>query len=507
MRRAQAIPLIALAVFFAFPVVTMLASFASPNDIASTLTNISLARLWWFTAWQAALSTVLTVAVALPITWAVSRHSFRFSKTLTGLITVPFFMPAVVIATGVKAILPSAPVAGILWAHVVFNVAVVLRVVGPRWSLLDPTLEDTAADLGATPLRTFRFIVLPYIAPALKNAAAVVFLFCFSSFGVIAILGGIKRRTIEAEIFTQAVNLGDTRTAVSLSVIQAVVILIVFTLGTRQSRVTNTSRTTDTTTTDIATTLRIPTQRQQRRIFAAVALPILIVVTPLFAVILRSLRLDGHFTLDGYRWLFNGTTESVGINIASTLLTSTTFAISCAVLTTTAALVIASAKNTTSLISALTALPLMVSAITLGLGLIVTFDQSPFEWRAERWLIPVIHCVIALPLAVRTLDPAVRAIPESLTQASASLGAGPWRTWRRIELPLLTPALVRSAGLSAAISLGEFGATSFLTRSNSTTVPIAISQLLGHPGSQLSQAAFALAALCVLLFTAALRLA
>jgi thiamine transport system permease protein len=177
------------------------------------------------------------------------------------------------------------------------------------------------------------------------------------------------------------------------------------------------------------------------------------------------------------------------------------------VLTTTAALAIASAKNTTSLISALTALPLMVSAVTLGLGLIVAFDHSPFEWRAERWLIPVIHCVIALPLAVRTLDPAVRAIPESLTQASASLGAGPWRTWRCIELPLLTPALVRSAGLSAAISLGEFGATSFLTRSNSTTIPIAISQLLGHPGAQLSQAAFALAALCVLLFTAALRLA
>jgi len=351
MRWAQAIPLGALAVFFAFPVVTMLASFARPSDITSTLTNASLVRLWWFTAWQAALSTVLTVAVALPITWAVSRYSFRFSKTLIGLITVPFFMPAVVIATGVKAVLPSAPVPAILWAHVVFNVAVIVRIVGPRWAMLDTTLEDTAADLGATSLRTFRFIVLPHIAPALKNAAAVVFLFCFSSFGVIAILGGIKRRTIEAEIFTQAVNLGDTRTAVSLSVIQAVVILIVFTLGTRQSRVTNTSRTTDTTN-DIATTLRIPTQRQRRRIVAAVALPVLIVVAPLVAVILRSLRLDGHFTLDGYRWLFNGTTEAVGINIASTLLTSTTFAITCAVLTTTAALMIASAKNNTSLISA-----------------------------------------------------------------------------------------------------------------------------------------------------------
>jgi thiamine transport system permease protein len=153
----------------------------------------------------------------------------------------------------------------------------------------------------------------------------------------------------------------------------------------------------------------------------------------------------------------------------------------------------------------LTAVPLMTSAVTLGLGVIVTFNANPFNWRSERWLIPVLHCVIALPLALRTLDPAVRAIPIETRQAAASLGASPWRVWRRIELPLLLPSIRRAAGLSGAISLGEFGATSFLTRSDSTTIPLAIQQLLGHPGDTLTQSAFALAALCVVTFTLALR--
>jgi thiamine transport system permease protein len=64
-------------------------------------------------------------------------------------------------------------------------------------------------------------------------------------------------------------------------------------------------------------------------------------------------------------------------------------------------------------------------------------------------------------------------------------------------VPLLRPALTKAAGLAAAISLGEFGATSFLSRSGSTTIPIAIDQLLSHPGSVMPQSAFALAAITI----------
>lgn len=502
MRRAQAVPLVALALFFGLPVLSMVVRYVRQQDVIDTVTTSSLTQVWWFTTWQAAASTALTVTIALPLTWAIARYSFTGSRTITGLVTVPFFMPAVVIATGVSSLLRTPSVAGILWAHVVFNVAVIVRIVGPQWSLMDPTLEDTAADLGATGWRTFRLITLPYIRDSLIQASAIVFLFCFTSFGVIAILGGISRRTIEAEVFIQAVRLGDTTTAISLSVLQAVIVLLVYTIS---SRFTHSEA--DTQQFTIATHQRTISRRIRFVLVAAVTVPTLIVTTPLVGVVVRSFIVDGSLSLNGYRWLFNGTTEAIGINTANTLTTSITFAVICAGITTLSALVIASARNTGRFIATLTALPLMTSAVTLGLGVIVTFNHGIINWRSERWLIPVLHCVIALPLAVRTLDPAVRAIPEEMRQAAASLGASPWRVWRRIDIPLLVPALRRSAGLSAAISLGEFGATSFLTRSDSTTIPIAIQQLLGHPGDTLTQAAFALAALCIVSFALALRAA
>ena len=110
-------------------------------------------------------------------------------------------------------------------------------------------------------------------------------------------------------------------------------------------------------------------------------------------------------------------------------------------------------------------------------------------------MLPVIHTVIALPLAVRTIGTALRGIDGELFHAAADLGASPLRVWWTIEMPLLRPAIVQAAGISAAVSLGEFGATSFLSRSGSMTVPIAIGQLMGRPGTLLQQAAFALATL------------
>jgi thiamine transport system permease protein len=174
--------------------------------------------------------------------------------------------------------------------------------------------------------------------------------------------------------------------------------------------------------------------------------------------------------------------------------TSLVFAFTAAFICVPLALLAATASAPRALFS----LPLAVSAATLGIGLLITFNASPYAWRSERWFIPVIHTVIALPLAIRALEPACRAIPTSLRRASATLGASPFTTWRRVDLPILKPALLRATGLSMAVSLGEFGATSFLSRSDSTTLPIAIAQLLGRPGAVTQQAGFALAALMVL---------
>jgi thiamine transport system permease protein len=203
---------------------------------------------------------------------------------------------------------------------------------------------------------------------------------------------------------------------------------------------------------------------------------------------------NNQFSLSAWRTIFSGSLPALSVSPQSVIITSLVFAITAACMCVPLALLVA----TTSAPRALFSLPLAISAATLGIGLIITFNRSPISWRSERWFIPVIHAVIALPLVIRALEPAVKAIPASLRNASATLGAPPFTTWRRVELPLLKTALLRATGLSMAVSLGEFGATSFLSRSGSTTLPIAIAQLLGRPGAATQQAGFALAALMVL---------
>lgn len=494
-----ALPAAVVSLFVLFPVATILVEFAEFESLWDSLTEPSLVRVWWFSAWQALLSTAATLIVGLPATWALSRHRFRGHRIISGLLTVPFLLPAVVVATGIRSVLPHTGVVPIIWAHVAFNVAVILRVVGPRWALLDQIQIDTAADLGARTLRIAHMVVWPHIRSAVLNAASLVFVFCFTSFAIVTVLGGITRRTIEGEIFIQAIRLGDTKTATSLALLQALVIIGVF-VTTSRSRSHNAMT---------LTSVDAPWVRADWAIALSAALPTALVVAPLAFLIVRSLTIDGTFSLNGYIWLFDGTTDIAGIDATNTIRTSLVFAFVCIVIALPLALIISTSLTVRNggesgnksywprTVTLLTTAPMVISTVTMGLGLIVTFDEWPIDWRSQQWLIPVIHAVIALPLATYVLTPAAQAIPHDLRLASASLGARPLRTWTRIDLPLLMPAIRRASGLCAAVSIGEFGATSFLSRSGSTTIPIAISQLINRPGDVLPQTAFALATITI----------
>ena len=481
-------PMVFLGVFFVVPVANSFLRYFRFSEFSNVLGNQSLRGVAWFSLWQAVISTLLTLVIALPATWALSRFTFRGARLVRGVLTAPFVLPAVVVAAGVLAITDSRGVIPILWAHIVFNVSVVLRIVGPRWSMVNLRLEHAAASLGARPSRTFSLVVLPQISDAVISAATLVFIYCFTSFGVIAILGGVSRRTLESEIFTQAVRLGNTETATALAVLQAVIICTVIFIARQSSRPNSTSL-------HVSAPQPLRTKPRHRNTPLLIsATAVVIIASPLLATIYRSLVVNNQFSFSAWRTIFSGSLPALSVSPQLVIITSLVFAVFAACICVPLALMVA----TTSAPRAVFSIPLAVSAATLGIGLIITFNTSPFAWRSERWFIPVIHAVIALPLVIRALEPAARAIPASLRNASATLGASPFTTWIRVELPLLKPALLRATGLSMAVSLGEFGATSFLSRSGSTTLPIAIAQLLGRPGVATQQAGFALAALMVL---------
>ncbi|MEX2032656.1 MAG: ABC transporter permease subunit, partial [Dehalococcoidia bacterium] len=236
MRRAAiwALPLAFVGFFFVYPVVTILGRGLWPggdldlSPLGDVLGAADLRGVVWFTVWQAALSTLLTLVVALPAAYVVTCYRFRGRLVVRALMTVPFVLPTVVVASAFRALGFEQSISAILIAHVFFNYAVVVRAVGGLWAHLDTHQVDAARMLGATQLRAFGAVTLPALRPAILAAASIVFLFSFTSFGVILILGGPRRATLETEIFLRYSQL-DLRTAAALAIVQlaAVVTLLV----------------------------------------------------------------------------------------------------------------------------------------------------------------------------------------------------------------------------------------------------------------------------------------
>ena len=241
------VPAVFLGVFFLWPVVKVLSLGFTGRRLWELLHDAVFWRVLWFTVWQAAASTVLTLVLALPGAHLLARYQFRGRRLLRALTTVPFVMPTVGVAGAFVAIFDRFglndglfrmrhTVWALLAAHVFFNLAIVLRVVGSYWEGLDSRVEEQARLLGAGPGQVFRWVTLPRLAPALASAASVVFLFCFTSFGVILLLGGPTRATLETEIWRHAVWRGDMASASALAVVQLVAVMALVVVSNRLQR-------------------------------------------------------------------------------------------------------------------------------------------------------------------------------------------------------------------------------------------------------------------------------
>jgi thiamine transport system permease protein len=490
-------PAVFLTVFYLWPFATLVARGVDAGAVGETLRRGATWRVLWFTTWQAVASTGLTLTLGLAPTWAVSRFSFPGRAALLSVLTAVFVLPTVVVGAAIVAVLPGSlerSVWAILGAHVVFNLAVVVRTVGAVWEQLPVDLEHAAATLGAGRWTTFRHVTLPLLRPALAAAAAIVFLFTFTSFGVIRVLGTVNRATIEVEVWRRATQLGDIGGAAVLTMLQLLALAAMIAWSSRAQRRYAHSL-------DIGRSTRRPTPRGRQRWWVAgsVGLAFALVLTPLLALVERSFRGEGGYTAVAWRSLGNNEIRPglrLGVdpldalrNSAVTAAWATVFAI---VIGAAAVIAITALGRSGRLLDTGLMLPLGTSAVTVGFGMLITFDTAPFDWRAAWWLVPIGHALVAVPFVVRSALAVARSIDPDLAAAAATLGAPPVRAWATTTLPLLRRPLAAGAGLAAAISLGEFGATSFLSRSGSETLPIAIERLLGRTGRLFQAQAFAL---------------
>ena len=491
---AAAVPAAFAAVFLGFPFVAILERGLTSGS--GRLLPDGTAHLLWFTFWQAAVSTGLTLAFGLPLAWAIGRFRFRGRSLVRALVLVPFVLPTVVVATSFLAILPQGFERG-LWAifaaHVFFNLAVVARIVGGAWATLDRRTDEAAAVLGAPPWRRFREITLPLLGPSVASAAALTFLFCFTSFGVILILGGPTRATVETEIYNRAARLFDLQAAAALSLLQlAAVGLVLAVTSVLESRAPMA-----TTLTDEVSVLRQPVGRERIVLGVVLAAASFMLIAPLAALVERSLGSFGRLFEETPALLvepWRAAVYSIAFASVASLIAITVGGLAA----------VALATRPPGMLDGVALLPLGVSAVMLGYGFLIAFDTAPYDFRSAWWLVPVAQSLVAAPFVVRIVTPALRSIDPRLREAAATLGATPARVWSEIDLRLAGRALAVAAGFAFAISLGEFGATVFVARAEQPTLPVAIFRFLGRPGveNQGTAAALAVVLACLAVATA-----
>ncbi len=336
---AYTTPLLFLVVFFLYPLVAILrlslvGQAGAPSALDRLVADDYYLRVIWFSAWQAALSTLLTLAIGLPAAYVFARYQFPGKALLRALATVPFVLPTVVVAAAFMALLgrqgllntalqallgldePPIQVMNtlgmVLLAHVFYNYSVVLRIVGGFWSTLDTRLEQAAAVLGADRARVFREVTLPLLLPAIGAAALLIFIYTFASFGVVLILGDPRSPTVEVEIYRQTAQFAYLDVAAALALIQMAGTLLMTLLYTqllaraavpldRRSRAANARP--------------IRTDRERLIVGANIAI-LLLLSAPLLALALRSVIAAAPdttwtLTLDSYQALGVNRTRSL----------------------------------------------------------------------------------------------------------------------------------------------------------------------------------------------------
>lgn len=518
-------PAVFFAVFFAWPVANLLQTALRSDDggwdlsaFGAALTDPRILEVLWFTVWQAVISTILTLLVALPGAWVLGHYRFRGRGLVEALAVVAFVMPTVVVATAIGAaladdgpfgwLLPDGADRGltaIFAAHVYLNVAVVLRMVGSFWAQLDPRLPAAAAVLGASPAQRLRHVTLPALAPSIWAAASIVLLFTLTSFGIVLLLGEFGQATVEVEIQRRVLFLFDLPTAAVLSVVQ---IAMVVTALIVQSRLT--ARVTVEQDLAVEPSLPRPTSTRARGAVAAFLIGWLTVLLgPVLLVFERALRTGDGYGWDNFAALDDSRVGSVVfVPPAEAVANSLGFAAAATVLATTLGLLVALAlaRRTETLRESVWLLPLGVSAVTLGFGMLITFDGPPLALRGTAVLVPIAQALIAIPFVVRAVLPVLRAIRGQIHESAAVLGASPLRTLWWVDLPIVGRALAVAVGFGLAISLGEFGATVFLAPADRPTVPIAIYRFLATPGQANVGQAMALSSILIALTAAAVLL-
>ena len=506
-----AAPLLFIGVLFYWPLAKILSLGFSGNWFESIATAKVLSILW-FTIWQALLSSLVAVLLGIPGAYVLYARRLRGQGLVKAFITVPFVLPTIVVAIGFTSfrripffasfLQSGSNIPIIILAHVFMNYAIAVRVIGSTWKNLDFSLEDAASLDGAGRFRTFVEITLPHLKNSIASAFTLIFLYCAASFGIILVLGGGAIKTVETEIYISATQYLDLPKTAGLVFLQSVITMIAFFLSRDRSESGL-----------IENQAQRPWRKLDRRDLPVIAVTTMFIsifiVLPILKIFVDAFLIEGSPSLLNYANLAgHGARDLLNISVTHAAFNSLRNAVVASAVSICIGLLVSFIisrggggyypRVTRSILDLTFQAPLGLSSVVLGFGYLITFSSGIFPLRSSWIVTPVVASILATPLVIRLIYPALISIDRDLLESAATDGASAEQTWWQIEAPIIRTVILTALSFSALISIGEFGAANFLAYGDQATLPIVLYQLISRPGAQNYGMAMAASSLLIL---------
>tara|TARA_Y100000766_G_scaffold284372_1_gene302676 strand:+ start:7840 stop:9648 length:1809 start_codon:yes stop_codon:yes gene_type:complete len=507
--------------------VTGWSSFQALQEFSSVYGGMEALR---FTLLEAIASALLTVLIGLPVAWCLSRYRWKRIRTLRALIAVPFVTPSIVAAMGFLSLIGQngwlvkigidlrletgligsfAEISGwnhpghflaLIIAHAWFNLSLMIRFVEPTLSSLDPAWEEQLSMLpnGKTRIARIKYLWIPIIGPAVLCAAALSFLFSFTSFALVKWLTPTNF-TLEALMAEAGSSAGivnyrieSSELIYSVALVQFLILLLTLWL-TSVLQKKYSRRLSLVSEKNARTHHGAPTKAAQITVFAGVLFTLL----PFISVILSSFQVrkisggsvERIWTLEGWRNAWSGDLSTMGVGEAMS--NSIIYALCTLLIALPLGWILASTvfkleqtgwTKSSKLLDLACMLPLAVSALMVGLGVLL----GGLRWYPEMFgwfLLPVYpHVLLTVPFVVRIMLPAYHSLDPAFAEQCQMLNLSPLRSWYHGKLMFLRGPAVVAGSLTLAFSLGEFGASWLLVRSGTwDTLSIVVDQLMSRP--------------------------
>ncbi len=464
------------ALIFFIPVILTLAN-ADTQSIKTILNQPYYRHILGFSLIQAVLSAFFSLLIGLPGAWIMNNIDFRFKKTVKSIYAIPFILPSILVVLGFVIFYGNSgflsriighklnlmySFKAVIMAHVFYNFPVVITITGDAMSKLDRRIEESAQNSGAGDLRIIFSITLPRLMNSILSSFLMVFLYCFTSFAIVLILGGgPAMTTTEVEIYRLArINL-DIPMAASLSLCSiTIVMLILFLQNTLENKSVIHEEI------SVYTKKRIISKSVKLLGNVYVILSVLFIVCPVVSVVIRSFIASSSragkvfLSLNAYRslsWDCLKQTFSIGV--------------SSALIAVFIALGILRKGN-----SIITMLPLVVSSAIVGLGYLVVSEHLSF--LPNTILIILAHSVIAMPFALKSIRSIYVKIPQSYGEIARLEGCSQYKYFTLVELPILKKPIISSFLFCFCLSCGELNATVILGNSQINTIPLQIKHMI-----------------------------